>query len=177
MIDPFDSLLNQLASVLTRDTATGDAYGLSDPAFTTIATGVPCRVSSGSVGIDKELMAGSKEDIAFKKVFMRPWFDGSGNPLTHDHWLLITVSSKAPTPDFPNIEGTRDGASPGYFLNIEGLPDDPVPIPGNFLNIEGSPDDPALIQPGVTNMYDIFEVRDPGGMGHHLEVVCRLVEP
>lgn len=122
MIDPFDSLLNQLASVLVRDVSGSDAYGQANPSFTTVATGIPCRVSTLSVGTDREYLAKSKEDIAFKKVYMRPWFDGGGKPLTHDHWLEIVVN-------------------------------------------------------GNDNMYDIFEIRDPGGMGHHLEVLCRLVIP
>jgi hypothetical protein len=125
--DPFDALLISTADVLTRDASpagsSGDAYGLSDPAFTTVDTGVPCRVSSNPVGTDKEMMARMKEDIAYKKVFMRPWYDPNNrNPLSHDHWLRIY----------------------GY---------------------------------DTSSLYDIFEIRDPGGMGHHLEIDCRLVEP
>jgi hypothetical protein len=30
---------------------------------------------------------------------------------------------------------------------------------------------------GTTKNYDIFQIHDPGGMGHHLEVECRVVDP
>lgn len=134
--DPFDQLLNQVASVMARDlTGTGNAYGQNSPTFSTLATNVPCRFATLSVGSDKEFLAKSKEDIAFRKVFLRPWFqdqapDGSHvpnhvigattyntQPLTHDHWLEI-----------------------------------------------------------AGEMYDIFELRNPGGMNHHLEALCRIVE-
>jgi hypothetical protein len=118
--DPFDSLLNQLATVMVRDVSGADGYGQANPTFSTIATGVPCAVDIDKVPSDKEFLAKSKEAIEYKMVFMRPWFDGSGNPLSHDHWLQITVN-------------------------------------------------------GNTNMYDIFQIHDPGGLGHHLEVECRLL--
>jgi len=108
-LDPFDSMLNTTLDILTRDTAPGDKRGISDPSFTVIAMGVPCRVAEGKgVPAGKELLAKSKLAIAYRKIFMRPWFadpspDGSytpnwtvgGNlfntqPLTHDHWLRIT---------------------------------------------------------------------------------------
>jgi len=134
--DVFDAQLDKLANVLTRSTAGGDKYGLADPSYTTVATAVPCHLSTGSVGTDKELLAKAKEAIAYKKVFLRPWFldpapDGSyapnhaigatsynTKPLTHDHWFQI------------------DGV-----------------------------------------MYDIFQIHNPAGKDHHLEVWCRLVLP
>ena len=120
--DPFDLLLNNVATIMTRSTAGGDGYGQNSPNFTPVATNVPCRVDTDLVPKDKEFLAKSKEAIAYKVVLMRPWFDGSGNPLTHDHWFQITVG-------------------------------------------------------GNTNMYDIYQIHDPGGIGHHLEVECRLILP
>ena len=108
LADPFDQLLNLIASVLVRDLAgTGDAYGKNSPTFTTIATGIPCALGLLSVGTDREFLAKSKEGVAFRKVLLRPWFqdqspDGSRvpywvyqtvtyntQPLSHLHWLLI----------------------------------------------------------------------------------------
>lgn len=134
--DAFDLYLNKFATVLTRSTQGGDGYGQADPTFTPVDVGVPCRVSVAMAGTDIELRAKSKEDIAFRKVYIRPWFldaspDGSyvpnhavggvtynTQPLTHDHWLQID-----------------------------------------------------------SQMYDIAEEpRNPGGLNHHLELVCRIVE-
>src|ERR1700678_2227046 len=102
MTDPFDSLLTLTASILERVASSAGGYG-GAPSFTIIATGVPCRVATFSVPADKEMLARAKEDIAFKKVYMRPWFldpspDGSyvpnwtvagvtynTEPLTHDN--------------------------------------------------------------------------------------------
>ncbi len=117
--DPFDLLLNQLANVLVRTSSSAGGYG-GTATFTAVATGVPCRVATDNVPTDVEFLAKSKEGIAYKKVFMRPWFDSDGNPLSHDHWLQIDVN-------------------------------------------------------GNTDMYDIFQIHDPGGVGHHLEVECRLI--
>jgi hypothetical protein len=106
--DVFDALLNTTADILTRDTSAGDARGMSNPAFTTIATGIPCRVAFAK-GLPKaiEVRAQSKLSVVYRQVFMRPWYldpspDGSYFPntvvggvtyntqgLTHDHWLLI----------------------------------------------------------------------------------------
>ena len=134
--DPFDLSLNSGSSVLARDlTGTGNGYGQNNPTFSTLATGVACRVGILSVGTDRESLAKSKEDIAYRKVFLRPWYqdaapDGSylpnhvvgattynTEPLTHDHWLQINGE-----------------------------------------------------------MYDIFELRNPSGLNHHLEALCRIVE-
>lgn len=119
--DPFDLLLIARAAVMLRVASSAGGYG-GTASFTTLATGVPCRVAEDSVPTDKEFLAKSKEGIAYKKVFLRPWFDSDNNPLNHDHWFQITVN-------------------------------------------------------GNTNMYDIFSIHDPGGMGHHLEVECRVVDP
>jgi hypothetical protein len=119
--DPFDLLLNQVATVMTRTASSAGGYG-GTASFTTVGTGVPCAVHEDSVPTDKEFLAKSKEGIAYKKVFLRPWFDTDNNPLTHDHWFQITVN-------------------------------------------------------GNTNNYDIFQIHDPGGIGHHLEVECRVIDP
>jgi hypothetical protein len=106
--DPFDALLNMTLDILIRNTSPGDSRGMSSPVFTVIALGVPCRVAQGKgVPRGKEDFAKSKLAIAYREVFMRPWFadpspDGSyipnwlvsGNtfntqPLTHYHWLRI----------------------------------------------------------------------------------------
>lgn len=146
--DSFDALLTTTADVLTCDTSSGDRRGLSDPSFTTIATGVPCRVAMGkSVTRGKEDRAKSNVAVAYREVFMRPWFldpspDGSfvpytaigrvtynTEPLTHAHWLLIPSSTAV------NSKGEA--------------------VPGE--------------------QYDIFEIDNPGLAHHHLEVSCELV--
>lgn len=110
--DVFDTLLNTTADILTRDTSAGDSRGMSSPAFTVVAMGIPCRVAEGKgTPRGKEERAKSKLAIAYREVFMRPWFldpspDGayipnwvvSGTtyntqPLTHDHWLRIPSAS------------------------------------------------------------------------------------
>jgi hypothetical protein len=107
-VEVFDTLLNTTLDILTRDTSAGDSRGMSNPAFTVVAMGVPCRIAEGKgIPRGKELLAKSKLAIAYRQVFMRPWFadpspDGSyipnwtvsGNvfntqPLTHFHWLRI----------------------------------------------------------------------------------------
>ncbi len=114
--DPFDLLLIETAQVMTRNASSAGGYG-GTQSFTAVGTPVPCRVSTGSAGIGKEMRAKSKEDIYFRRVFMRPWYDPSNNPLNHDHWRL----------------------------QIAGV------------------------------MYDIFDILNPGGMNHHLEVSCRVL--
>src|ERR1700680_4610218 len=47
--DPFDALLTSTADILVRDRAAGDRRGMSDPAFTSVATGIPCRVAANKV--------------------------------------------------------------------------------------------------------------------------------
>jgi hypothetical protein len=107
-VDPFDALLTTTADILTRDTSAGDSRGISSPVFTTIATAIACRVTADQAAPrGMELRAKSKQNVAFRQVFMRPWFldaspDGSyipnavvggttynTQPLTHDHWLRI----------------------------------------------------------------------------------------
>lgn len=109
--DPFDQLLaaaETTLAVMARDlTGTGNKYGLNSPSFTSLALGVACRVAILNVPSDREFLAKSKEHIAFRKVFLRPWFqdpspDGSyqpehvyesvtynTKPLTSDHWFQI----------------------------------------------------------------------------------------
>ena len=154
--DPFDSTLILTADVLVRDTSAGDGYGLADTGFTTIATGIPCLVTSGSTaGRGKEFRAKSKESILYREVLMRPWYldpapDGSyvpywvvngitynTQPLTHQHWLLIPSTTKL------NANGE---ATPGDYYDII----DPQPI---------------------------YDVQSPALLIHHLEVLCQLVEP
>jgi hypothetical protein len=136
LADPFDQMLNAVATVMQRDLAgTGDKYGKNSPTFSTVGAPLPCRVGILSVGTDRELLAKSKEDIAFRKVLLRPWFvdqspDGSHQPnhtvggttyntqpLTHNHWFQINGE-----------------------------------------------------------MYDIFELRNPGLLFHHFEALCRVIE-
>jgi hypothetical protein len=113
--DVFDALLNTTADILTRDTTGDDKRGMQNPTFTTIASGIPVRVSVGhGVPRGKEDRVKSKLAIGYRKVFMRPWFvdaspDGSfipywvvagvtynTRPLTHDHWLLIPSATVPP---------------------------------------------------------------------------------
>lgn len=131
---PFDLLLNKLAAVMTRDVSGGDGYGQADPSFATVATGVPCRISTASVSSDMEFRAKSKEDIAFKKVFLRPWFLD------------------------PSVDGSY---APNHVVN--GVTYNTQPLThGHWLQIDG-------------DMYDIYELHNPGGLDHHLEVLCRMV--
>lgn len=150
--DPFDILLTQTMDVMERDTAAGDDRGLSDPTFTTVGSAVPCRISTAKklVGSGKEVLARMKEAIAYREVFMRPWYadpdpDGSvqpfvvtngttynTQPLTHDHWLLTPSQS---------------------ILNANG-----EPTPGMQLDI-----------------FEIDPLCNQDGSLHHLEVWCRVV--
>ena len=146
--DPFDALLTSTLDVLSRDTAVGDKKGISDPAFTTIATGIPCRVAEGKAAQKgKEVDTKSTVAVAYREVYIRPWFldpspDGSfipftvvsgitynTLPLTHNHWLLIPSSTAVNS-------------------NNE-------PIPGE--------------------QYDILDIDNPGLAHHHLEVFCKVV--
>jgi hypothetical protein len=146
--DVFDAMLNTTADIMTRDTSAGDARGMSNPAFTTIATGIAVRVAEGNeVPRGKELLAKAKIAVAYREVFMRPWYldqspDGSSfpfwvsggttyntMPLTHDHWMLIPSAT---------AKNANNQATPGA-------------------------------------MYDIFDIDDPGKTHHHLEIWSRLV--
>jgi hypothetical protein len=89
MGDQFDALLVSLASVLIRGVGTSDSYGVAPAAFTVVASNIPCRISSQALGRPKEFKAGMKAEWDFRQIFMRPWYDGDGNPLTHDHWLQV----------------------------------------------------------------------------------------
>ena len=147
-LDPFDALLTSTADVLLRNVSAGDKRGISDPAFTTIATGISCRVAANKVAPKgKEDRAKYKLALAYREVYLRPWFldpspDGSyvpytvaggitynTQPLLHTHWLLIPSSTA---------------------LNSNG-----ESIPGEY--------------------YDIEEIDNPGLAHHHLEVMCELV--
>jgi hypothetical protein len=148
--DPFDAQLTSTLDILSRDTASGDKRGISDPTFTTIATGIPCRVAEGKTAQKgKEVRTKSTVALAYREVYMRPWFldpapDGSfvpftvvsgitynTKPLTHNHWLLIPSSTA--------VNSNRE------------------PIPGE--------------------QYDITEIANPGLAHHHLEVSCEVVLP
>ena len=146
--DVFDTLLTTTADVLIRDTSAGDKRGMSSPSFTTIASAIACRVAEGKeVPRGKEQLAQSKVGIAYREVFMRPWYldpspDGSyfpywvkggttynTQPLTHDHWLLIPSAT---------VKNSNNQATPGAY-------------------------------------YDIFDIDDPGLAHHHIEIWSRLV--
>lgn len=104
MQDAFDSSLKQVCSIMVRDVGAGNSYGVSSPAFVTLATNVPCRVALGR-GRAKEYKAEKKTSRNYRIVYMRPWYadqapDGSNlrnhvvggttyntQPLTHDHWI------------------------------------------------------------------------------------------
>lgn len=120
--DPFDLLLIDTAQVMTRTSSSPGGYG-GTQSFNAVGTPVPCRVSTGAAGVGKEFRAKAKEDIYFRRVFMRPWYDPDENPLNHDHWLQVT---------------DKDGNQ---------------------------------------TMYDIFDILNPGGLNHHLEVWCRILAP
>jgi hypothetical protein len=146
--DVFDALLNTTADIITRDTSAGDSRGMSNPAYTTLATGVLCRATEGKgVPKGKELLSRSKLALAYREVFMRPFFfdaspDGSyipywvhngttynTSPLTHEHWLLIPSTT---------VLNANNQATPGEYL-------------------------------------DIFDIDNPGEANHHLEVWCRVI--
>ena len=149
-VDAFDAQLTTTLDILSRDTSIGDERGLSDPAFTPVARNIPCRVAEGKVaGKGKEDRSKTHVAIAYREVYMRPWFaDPAPNgsfvpytvisgvtyntqPLTHNHWLLIPSAS-------------------ALNSNHEA-------VPGDF--------------------YDITEIIDPGYAHHHLEVACEVVLP
>jgi hypothetical protein len=94
--DAFDQSLTAVCSVMVRDAGvTCDAYGTADPTFTTLATGIPCRVSLGK-GRAREWKSGKKIAVNYKCVFMRPFFEPiSGLPLGPHHWLQVTSAEYA----------------------------------------------------------------------------------
>lgn len=149
-VDPFDALLTSTLDVLQRDTSNGDKHGFSDPTFTKVATGIPCRVAMGKVAPKgREERAKAKLAIAYREVYIRPWFldpapDGSfipftvisgvtynTQPLTHNHAFLIPSSTAVNS-------------------NNE-------PVPGEI--------------------YDITDIDNPGLEHHHLEVSCQVILP
>jgi hypothetical protein len=89
MADTFDSLLVSEATVLRKTDTTPDDYGVQDQTLNTLATGVPCRVSSKAVGRAKEMKAGSKYSLRYLIVYMRP-YAGAGAPLNQHDWLQVT---------------------------------------------------------------------------------------
>lgn len=148
--DPFDTLLTTTCDVLTRNTTGDDKRGMASPAFATVGTAVPCRVSMNhGVPRGQEELAKTKLALAYRKVFLRPWFadaspDGSyipfwvyegttynTKPLTHDNWLLVPSQS---------VLNSNEQATTGVY-------------------------------------YDIYEIDNPGGANHHLEAWCRVVIP
>jgi hypothetical protein len=148
--DPFDALLTSTLDVLERDTTTGDKRGMSSPAFNTIASNIPCRVAMGQVApAGKEDRAKMKIALAYRKVYIRPWFadpspDGTyvpfyvyngvtynTQPLTHDHFFLIPSASAVNSNN--------------------------QPIPGEY--------------------YDVTDIDNPGLVHHHLEVACQVIIP
>jgi len=148
--DAFDALLTSTLDIMTRDTSEGDKRGFSAPEFTTVATGIPCRVGVGKATTKgKENVAKDKVSIVYREVFLRPWFldpspDGSyvpytvvggitynTKPLTHNHWFLVPSSTAV---------NSNNEAIPG-------------------------------------EQYDIQEIDNPGLAHHHLEVECIVVQP
>jgi head-tail adaptor len=147
-MDPFDALLTTTADILTRDTTGDDPRGMASPSFTTIASGIACRLAEGR-GTPRGKKERAKDKLAFMfhEVFMRPWFldaspDGSyipywvnggktynTQPLTQDHWLLIPSASAI---------NTNNQAAPGA-------------------------------------MYDITDIDNPGAANHHIEVWCQVL--
>lgn len=87
MPDAFDALLISTATIMRKSETTADSYGVGDPTFITVATGVPCRVSAnGGKQYNKE----KKSSIQQRTVFLRPWTDPDLNiPLSHEHWFTI----------------------------------------------------------------------------------------
>lgn len=149
-VDDFDAFLISTMDILQRDTAAGDKRGIAPPDFSAIATGIKCRVAMGKVTPKgTEQRAKSKLALAYREVYMRPWFadpspDGSffpfatvggttynTEPLTHDHFLLIPSSTA---------------------LNANNQP-----VPGE--------------------LYDITDIDNPGLQHHHLEVACQVIVP
>jgi hypothetical protein len=118
MLDPFDAQLTGLASVLSRDAGNNaDAYGVSDPTFQTLATGVPCRISLGK-GRAREWKTGKKIAVNYKCVFMRPWYNPADNtPLGPHHWLLVT-SKDYPAPQKYQIFQIDDPGLTGHHLEV-----------------------------------------------------------
>jgi hypothetical protein len=148
--DAFDALLNTTADILVRDTSAGDSRGMSNPAYTTVATAIACRVQEdGGTPAAKEERAKSKLNVDYRVVFMRPWFaDPAPNgsfvpyvvvaavtyntqPLGHTHWLLIPSAT---------VLNSNGQATPG-------------------------------------DMYDITDIDNPGHANHHIQIPCQVVLP
>lgn len=135
IVDPFDLMLNKVGVIKERTTSGYGGYG-GTPSLSTVGATAKCRYATlASVPTDIEFRSKSKEAIAFRKVFLRPWFvdqspDGSYEP------------SHVIGPDTYNTQPLR----PTHWLLIE------------------------------NEMYDIYELRNPGGLYHHFEACCRVIE-
>jgi hypothetical protein len=149
-MDPFDAFLISTLDILQRENAPGDKRGISSPTLTPVASALPCRVAMGKVASKgKEERAKAKLALAYREVYLRPWFadsspDGSffpytvvsgitynTQPLTHNHFFLIPSASS---------------------VNVNN-----EPVPGE--------------------LYDIDEINNPGLAHHHLEVSCQVILP
>jgi head-tail adaptor len=117
LANSFDKALLHLVDIMKRDGSTADDYGVSKPDLVPVALAVPARVCIGK-GRTKEFMAEKKSAENWRTIYMRPWVDGAGKPLTTHHWI-------------------------------------------RFNN----------------QLFDIKQVDDPSGKGHHLEVLCLLTIP
>lgn len=88
MQDAFDALLTDTATVLYAS-GSYDARGINPNLEVVSLAPVPCRVSLG-LGRAKEWFADKKGARNYREVFMRPFTDKNGRPLSIHHWLQIT---------------------------------------------------------------------------------------
>jgi hypothetical protein len=146
--DPFDAFLISTMDILERDTSAGDKLGMSSPAFNTVASGIACRVGMGKVAPKgKEERAKSKLAMAYREVYLRPWFS---DPSPDGSFFPYTVVS-------------------GVTYNTKPLTHD------HFLQIPSASSVNANNEPVPGELYDIDEINNPGLAHHHLEVSCQVI--
>ena len=149
-LDPFDQTLISTADVLLRDATGGNKRGLPDTDFVLQMSSVPCLISyGGPAGKAKEFRAKTKETISYRLVFMRPWYL---DPSPDGSFLPYHV-----------FEGTTYNTTPLTHHHWLRIPSQAV------FNENGE------ATPG--ELYDIYDIQNPGQAYHHNEVFCQVIEP
>lgn len=86
IVDPFDSLLISVASILRKTDATPNDDGHQVQTLTPLATGIKCYVSTRVPG--KQLNGELNTGVQLRTIFMRP-YTGAGAPLKIHDWIQV----------------------------------------------------------------------------------------
>lgn len=82
--DPFDALLISTCTILAKGNGSPDSDNHESQAFSTVASNIPCRVSTAALGRPKEYKTEKQASENYRTIFMRPYAG-----LTPHHWLQI----------------------------------------------------------------------------------------